>query len=53
MVILVATVGALCAWVCLWAFGIKGVEGIPMVLTVVGIAVGIQQMVAALFGRRE
>ena len=53
MVILVATVGALCAWVVLWSFGIKGIEGIPMVLTVVGIAVGVQHMLAAVLGRRE
>jgi hypothetical protein len=53
MVIFVSTVGALCAWVTLWAFGIKGVQGIAIVLVVVGIAVGLQHMLAALPGRRE
>lgn len=53
MVILVSTVGALCAWICLWAFGIKGIEGIPMVLIVVGAAVGLQHMISALLGRRD
>lgn len=53
MVILVASVGALCAWIILWAFGIKGVEGIPMVLIVVAAAVGIQHMISALTSPRE
>jgi hypothetical protein len=53
MVIFVSTVGALCAWVILWAFGIKGVQGIAIVLVVVGIAVGLQHILSALPGRRE
>jgi hypothetical protein len=53
MVILVTIVGALCAWIVLWAFGIKGVQGIALALVLIGIAVGVQHILATLPGRRE
>lgn len=53
MVILFTSVAGLCLWIVLWAFGIKGLQGISIVLVLVGIAVGVQHMLAALPGRRE
>jgi hypothetical protein len=53
MVILFTSVAGLCLWIILWAFGIKALVGISAALFLVGIAVGIQRMLASLPGRRE
>lgn len=53
MVILVSTVAGLCLWIVLWALQIKAVDGIAIVLVLVALAVGLQQMLSYLPGRRE
>jgi hypothetical protein len=53
MLVLITTVAGLCLWIVLWAMGIKGLQGMAIVLVLVVIAVGIQHMLAALPGRRE
>jgi hypothetical protein len=53
MVILFTSVAGLIMWLIMWALGIKSVVGIAGALLLVGIAVGIQHMLASLPGRRE
>jgi hypothetical protein len=53
MVVLVSTVAGLCLWIVLWALQIKAVDGIAIVLVLVALAVGLQQMLSYLPGRRE
>lgn len=53
MVVLFTTIAGLCLWIVLWAFGIKGLQGISIVLALVAVAIGIQHMLATLPGRRE
>jgi hypothetical protein len=53
MVLLFTTVAGLCLWIVLWAMGIKGVDGISIVLVLVGLSVGIQHLLPYLPGRRE
>ena len=53
MVLLFTTVAGLCLWIVLWAMGIKAIDGIAIVLVLVALAVGMQQMLSYLPGRRE
>jgi hypothetical protein len=53
MVILFTSVAGLITWIVMWALGIKSVVGIAAALLFVGIAVGIQRILAALPGRNE
>ncbi len=53
MVILFTSVAALVMWLIMWAFGIKGIVAISGTLLLIGIAVGIQRMLAALTARSE
>ena len=54
MVVLVTTVIGLCIWIVLWGvFDIKGSNGIAIVLVMVACAVGLQQILSYLPGRRE
>jgi len=53
MVVLFTTVAGLCLWIVLWALGLKALVGISLVLFLVGCAIGIQQMLSYLPGRRE
>jgi len=53
MVTLFTSVAGLCLWIVLWALSIKAIDGIAIVLTLVALAVGLQQMLSYLPGRRE
>jgi hypothetical protein len=53
MLVLITTVAGLCLWIVLWALNIKGVDGIAIVLLLVALALGLQQMLTYLPGRRE
>ncbi|HWF74796.1 MAG TPA: hypothetical protein VG186_15705 [Solirubrobacteraceae bacterium] len=53
MVIFFTSVAGLIMWIIMWAFGIKSVVAISGSLLFVGIAVGIQRMLAALTGSSE
>ncbi|HWF51123.1 MAG TPA: hypothetical protein VG294_10830 [Solirubrobacteraceae bacterium] len=53
MVILFTSIAALIMWIIMWAFGIKSIVAISGSLLFIGIAVGIQRMVAVLTGRSE
>jgi hypothetical protein len=53
MVIFFTSVAALIMWIIMWALGIKGIVAISGSLLLIGIAVGIQRMLAALTGSSE
>jgi hypothetical protein len=53
MVIFFTSVAALIMWIIMWALGIKGIVAFSGSLFFIGIAVGIQRMVAVLTDRSE
>ena len=53
MVILFTSVAGLITWIVMWALGVKGVVGFAAGLFLVGIAVGLQRIVASLPRRSE
>ncbi|MDQ6779179.1 MAG: hypothetical protein M3071_23815 [Actinomycetota bacterium] len=53
MVIFFTSVAALIMWLIMWALGIKGIVAISGSLLLIGIAVGIQRLLAALSGNSE
>jgi hypothetical protein len=53
MVILFTSIAALIMWIIMWALGIKGIVAFSGSLLLIGIAVGIQRMLASLPRRSE
>jgi hypothetical protein len=51
VLVTVTTAFALCLWIVLWSIGVKALDGMLLVLTLVLLAVGAKMLMAHLPGR--
>ena len=53
MLVIVTAAFSLCLWVTLWSIGVKALDGMLLVLTIVMLAVGAQMLLRFLPGRGQ
>jgi hypothetical protein len=53
MLVIVTTAFSLCLWIAMWSIGVKALDGMLLVLTIIMLAVGIKMLMAYLPGGQK